>query len=321
MKALISSSTLKMNKSFLIGLLFLCACHHIPDDKRPKLSHVVQDKYLKNLPSPFPPLAAHERHEDWGKEYLIALGFARELDLYQALTAFKRAEFLLSASSLSRKTEIEYEELLCYYLGKKYYEAITIFEHSSLKHVSPEFPAYKDLLIILYDCYLNHNEQEKADKVLQIIHQTDTALGSKISLSGALIQGDIPTLKKDAETNPDIKKLLDSYQIQKKSIAAAQTLNAFLPGAGYLYIGQKQSACTAFLLNGLFIWASVYFFERGNLAAGLITTSFEAGWYFGGIYGAGLETKFYNERMYERVAIPMMNEKKLFPILMLQHAF
>ena len=312
-----------MNKIILysLSLLFLSACHHIPDDKKPKLSHSVQDRYLRKLPSPFSPLTPEERHEDWGKEYLIALGFAGELDLYQAMTAFKRAEFLLPSSRHSRKMEIEYEVLLCYYLGKRYQEAIYLFEHGNLKTISPEFPAYKDLLVVLYDCYLNCNDQEKADKVLHIIQQTDPAMAEKISLSGILIQGDISSLKEAAPHNPSVKTLLDTYDTQKKSIGTAQALNAFIPGSGYLYIGQKQSACTAFLLNGLFIWASVYFFERGNLAAGLITTSFEAGWYFGGIYGAGLETKFYNERVYERTATPLMNENKLFPILMLQHAF
>ncbi|MFS8564524.1 MAG: tetratricopeptide repeat protein [Rhabdochlamydiaceae bacterium] len=312
-----------MNRHILVilCLLFFSSCHHVQEDKKPKLSHVVQDKYLKNLPSPFPALSPPERHEDWGREYLVALGFAKELDLYQAMTAFKRAEFLLPPEHLSRKIEIEYEVLLCYYLGKKYSEAIYVFEKGNLTTVTPEFPAYKDLLIILYDCYLNNDEIEKAEKVHQIMRQTDTPLADKISLSGNLIQGDIATLQTIAPSNPDVQKLLNAYQMQKKSIGKAQTLNAILPGAGYFYIGQKQSGCTALLLNGLFIWASVYFFERGNLAAGLITTSFEAGWYFGGIYGAGLETKFYNERVYERVTTPMMNEKKLFPILMLRHAF
>ncbi len=310
-----------MNKIayYILSLLFLSACHHVPDDKKPKLSHVVQDKYLKNLPSPFSPLTDEEMKEDWGKEYLIALGFAKELDLYQAMTAFKRAEFLLPPSRVSRKLEIDYEVLLCYYLGKRYHDAIYVFEHGNLRLITPEFPAYQDLLVILYDCYLHCDDQEKAGKVLQIIQETDPAMADKISLSGLLIQGDIASLEKTP--TPVVKKLLDSYQLQKKSIGTAQALNAFLPGAGYFYIGQKQSACTAFLLNGLFIWASVYFFQKGNLAAGLITTSFEAGWYFGGIYGAGLETKFYNERVYERVATPMMNENKLFPILMLHHAF
>lgn len=308
-----------MNRFFIALLLLLSACHHVQDDKTPKLSHTVQDKYLKNLPSPFPALSTEERKEDWGKEYLVALGFAKELDLYQAMTAFKRAQFLLPASHEARKVEIEYEILLCYYLGKKYHEAVHIFEQGNLRFISADFPAYQDLLVILYDCYLHCDEKEKAYQILNIIQQTDPALSEKISLSGLLIQGDIASLQ--TKSSPIVQKLLDSYSSQKKSIAAAQALNACLPGAGYFYIGQKQSGCTAFLLNGLFIWASVYFFQKGNIPLGLITTSFEAGWYFGGIYGAALETKFYNERVYERLATPMMNENKLFPILMLHHAF
>jgi len=49
--------------------------------------------------------------------------------------------------------------------------------------------------------------------------------------------------------------------------------------------------------------------------------SFEAGWYFGGIYGAGEEAKYYNERVYEKEANALLNEKKLFPVLMLGHSF
>ena len=45
------------------------------------------------------------------------------------------------------------------------------------------------------------------------------------------------------------------------------------------------------------------------------------GWYFGGIYGAGEEAKFYNEKIYEKAASPYMTEEKIFPILMVKHAF
>ena len=100
-----------------------------------------------------------------------------------------------------------------------------------------------------------------------------------------------------------------------------KTLNAFLPGAGYLYVGQKQSAMTAFLLNGLFIAAAVHFFNHKQYAAGAITLSFETGWYFGGIYGAGESAKLYNERVYERHAYSVLNQEKLFPLLMLRYGF
>ena len=88
-----------------------------------------------------------------------------------------------------------------------------------------------------------------------------------------------------------------------------------------MYIGQKKSALTAFLLNSLFIAAAYEFFHHGHVAAGIITTSFEAGWYFGGIYGAGEEAKYYNERVYEQDATAILNDTKLFPVLMIQYGF
>ena len=41
----------------------------------------------------------------------------------------------------------------------------------------------------------------------------------------------------------------------------------------------------------------------------------------GGIYGAGEEAKFYNERIYETGATGVLHERNLFPPLMLRHAF
>ena len=69
-----------------------------------------------------------------------------------------------------------------------------------------------------------------------------------------------------------------SYEKEKKSISKAQLLNTFIPGAGYLYVNQKQSAVTAFFLNALFIAATYHFFHKGHTAAGIITLSFESGW-------------------------------------------
>lgn len=80
--------------------------------------------------------------------------------------------------------------------------------------------------------------------------------------------------------------MIEGYEKHAKSIKTAQCLNAVLPGAGYWYIGQKQTAVTALLVNSLFIGAASYFFVDGNIPAGVITLSLESGWYFGGIYGA-----------------------------------
>lgn len=304
-------------------LLLSSACTRVPEQIEPKIDYSVQDRYLLRLPSPFTPLSEDERKQEWAKEYKIAMGFSHELDLYQAITAFKRTLFLLPREEKQRRLELQYEVLLCYYIGKKYSEVIQTFDSSGLHFVGSEFPASHDLLTILFDSYNHLKETEKAQKILQYMQSHYPCDAEKLSLSQGLQEGNI-FLIEQFSTLPNynyLASLLTCYNKEKKSIQQAQTLNALLPGAGYLYIGQKQSAMTAFLLNGLFIGASYYFFHKGNIPAGIIFTGFESGWYFGGIYGAGEEAKFYNERMYEKCAAPVMNQHKLFPILSLQYAF
>lgn len=312
----------------LITLVALLAgtssCHRVPDEIEPTLSHAVQDRYLKSLPSPFPPLSHEEMDQDWGREMLIGQTFAHQLDLYQAITAFKRAAILLPPDEQERRLEVEYEILFCYYVAKKYDDVISTFENSDLQRIEMTFPARHDLLLILYDSYLQEGNDRQADRIFQIIHQLEPQEAPQLALASALVHADIPLVKQFAAYLPDadyLQTFVTDYETQKKSVGKAQALNAFIPGAGYLYLGQTQSAITAFLLNGLFIAAAVEFFIHDNVAGGVIFTSFEAGWYFGGIVGGGLEAKYYNERLYERLATPMMNQHRLFPILRLNYAF
>ncbi|HUD01024.1 MAG TPA: tetratricopeptide repeat protein [Rhabdochlamydiaceae bacterium] len=310
-----------MKKLVFASLLILTSCFRVGNELEPQLNYAVQDRYLKSLPSPFPPLTEQEAATDWGREDRIGLGFAHELDLYQAITGFKRSSFLLPPSYTDRKLQLEYDTLLCYYYGRKYPETIYTFDSGSLRTVPSSFAPYQDLLVILYDSYNNLQENDKADKIMNYMEMTYPAVAQKLALSKILLKGDIPALQAAAPAHPDIQSLLNQYELEKKSTRTAQLLNVFVPGTGYLYVGQTQSAITAFLLNGLFIWATCYFFQHGNTAAGIIFASVEAGWYFGGIYGAGQEAKFYNERVYERLATPMMNENRYFPILMLNYGF
>lgn len=308
-------------KRFLLPLsfLFLTGCFRVGNELEPQLNYAVQDRYLKTLPSAFSPLTEQEAATDWGREDRIALGFAHELDLYQAINGFKRSSFLHPPPD--RKLQLEYDTMFCYYLGRKYGEAIYTFDSGSLRTVSTSFTPFQDLLVMLYDSYNNVHEFEKADRIVSYMETTYPEAAQKLSLSKILLKGDIPALQAVASSHPDIQTLLQKYELEKKSTRTAQLWNTFIPGAGYLYVGQNQSALTAFLLNGLFIWASCYSFQHGNTAAGIILASIEAGWYFGGIYGAGQEAKFYNERVYERLATPMMNENRYFPILMLKYGF
>jgi hypothetical protein len=315
-----------MNRpKFLFFLVFsalvFSACHRVSDTIEPTLSCVVQDRYLLSLPSPFPPLSDEEKSKDWGREVQIGFGFAHELDLYQAITAFKRAEFLIPSDETMRSLEVQYEILLCYYIGKKFRDVIYTFDHSRLRYADMNFPAMHDMMLIMYEAYTQEGMGPQAERTLRMIQNYYPEEAEKLAISDALVLGNIPVLKTMDNSQPYLENFLTAYDSQKKSVGKAQGLNALLPGAGYLYLGQRQSATTSFLLNGLFIAASAYFFCDGNVPAGIIFTSFEAGWYFGGIYGVGLEAKIYNERLYETMATPMMHKERLFPALMLNYAF
>jgi tetratricopeptide (TPR) repeat protein len=284
----------------------------------------VQDQHIAALKSPFAPLSVLERMTDWGREVIIARTFADELDLYRAISTYKRAEILVSPIDKGRKLEIQYDILLCYFFARRYDEAVLYFEKSELAHVDKTFPAYKDLFLILYECYREIDAPEKEEKILELMQQSDPTTAEKLNISRKVREGDLDAVQELCIGPPRTEylcTLLDQYNAQKKSIATAQTLNALLPGAGYLYIGQKTAAFTAFLLNSLFIIAAYEFFHQGHTAGGIITTVFETGWYFGGIYGVGLEAKYYNERIYEKTASSVLNEQKLFPVLMLEFGF
>lgn len=310
--------------SSLLVLFYFCGCYRVPDQIEPRIDYQIQDQHFARLSSAFPPLSHSERNSDWGKEYIIAHHFAMELDLYRAVSTFKRALILIPSDEKDRVLELQYDILLCYFLGKRYDEAIEAFDKSDLACVDKTFPAYHDLLLVLYECYRETDSEEKQAKIYQLMEKSYPDTAEKIKLSRAIREGDLDLIECFADgfqQSSYLDDLLTYYNTHKKSVSYAQALNALLPGAGYLYIGQRKSAFTAFLLNGLFITAAVQFFRHKHVAAGIITTGFESGWYFGGIYGAGEEAKYYNERLYERKASLVLNEHNLFPVLMMKYDF
>jgi hypothetical protein len=315
-----------MNNRMIGAILLLAAsgCYRVSDQIEPRISYQAQDQHLSRLQSPFSPLDLAEKNSDWGKEKVIADAFAKDFDLYRAVSTYKRAEILIDGVSSLRKTEIQYDILLCYYLGKHYDDAVQSVNKSNLANVDKSFPAYHDLLLILYECYHEMDCPDKEERIYELIQKDFPETAEMLKISRPVRIGDLPQLQaiNDSLSHPPyLESLHNSYYAEKKSVAKAQTFNALLPGAGYLYLGQKKSAFTAFFLNSLFIAAAYEFFHHHHTAAGIITASFEAGWYFGGIYGAGVEAKYFNEKVYERNASRVLNDYNLFPVLMMLYAF
>ena len=322
-------------------LLLFCSSIFANEIIEPKLGYFVHDKYLQKLNSIFAPLNNEEILSNWGKEYSIGLYFAKELDLYQAITAFKRASILISDDKTQRRREIDYQIINAYYLGGQFTSATSFFDHSLLANIEPSFPAFHDLLVILYDSLKNQKEEERSERMLKTMHKYFPLEKKKLEISNAILAGDLQLISSAIEdnfistsiasietsldnaffeeNNGKIKvsetlhvakektlqslyhlkeckeatiELFNEYKNKRKNPYLAGGLNAILPGLGYLYLGQKQSAFTALMLNSLTTSAAYYFYKNDNLAAALLTLSFESGWYFGGIYGAKEEALF-----------------------------
>eukprot|EP01067_Filipodium_phascolosomae_P005432 Filipodium_phascolosomae@DN3512_c0_g1_i1.p1 len=186
----------------MLCMLAMTGCYKVPDKIEPQVNYTVQDRYLKQLPTIFPPLSEQEKREEWGSEYLIAKKFSQELDLYRAVTTFKRSEFLLPEGNQKRMEEIQYQILLSYYLGKRYMEVIQTFDRSHLYHANDTFPAYHDLLIIMYESYLETGQEEKAHYVLRVIQHHFPETAKSLELSTALIEGDLDTLREEEREDP-----------------------------------------------------------------------------------------------------------------------
>lgn len=304
----------------LIPVLFFGCCHPKSNTLEPKIYYSPQKRHVSRLPHPFPPLTKEEENTRWGEELQIAYTFANDLDLYRAITGMKRAKALLPKEKQERLLQTNYSILLCYYLGCKWCDVIETFETSALKYVPEDFPAFRNLMIILYDSYQKIGECEKASAILELLSNYDEEATSKLHLYSAIQNGNLQKINSSPRSDL-VRNWMNGYCSCAKSPKKAQTLNALLPGAGYLYVEQPQSALTAFLLNGLFIAASWRFFDRGHVAAGIVTASFEAGWYFGGINGAGLMAKSYNERLYNDSAREVLLQERLFPVLMFNYGF
>ena len=279
---------------------------------------------IETMPSAFPPFSDNERKEEWAKEILMGDVFARECDFYRAITCYKRAQILLPHDQTDRRLQLEYDMILCYYLGNKFQEALNVFEAGAISQATPAFPAFNQLLLIVYDCYRQTKQEEKASCVLEAINQFSPETTEDLTLYQTFKAGEVEKARCLISQHRDAEEMqmdFAFYDQFAKSPAKARTLNAILPGAGYYYVGQRRSAVTSFIINALFTAAAYQFFRHGYPAAGAITASLEMGWYLGGINGAGIEANEFTARLYEGVGKKILTDHACFPVLMFETSF
>ena len=79
---------------------------------------------------------------------------------------------------------------------------------------------------------------------------------------------------------------LKGESLPYKDPVVGGVMAGILPGLGHAYVSRYKDAIVAFLLNGLFIWATVESFNNDHNVLGGILAFVEAGWYTGNIYSA-----------------------------------
>ncbi|MCK4462674.1 MAG: hypothetical protein KAW46_12790, partial [candidate division Zixibacteria bacterium] len=72
---------------------------------------------------------------------------------------------------------------------------------------------------------------------------------------------------------------------------------AIVPGLGYLYDGYPQTAMSALVINGLFMWGTYEAFDQDHPGLGVTLAVFGIGWYAGNIYGSITSATRKNEKM------------------------
>lgn len=102
---------------------------------------------------------------------------------------------------------------------------------------------------------------------------------------------------------------------QAKSEFLAGTFSAVLPGAGQAYTGAWQSAAMAFLLNALFLSATVELQDQGLYATSLASGVIFSITYLGNIFNAAQSAEVINEQAQK--SLIESEKRKKFPELYL----
>lgn len=112
---------------------------------------------------------------------------------------------------------------------------------------------------------------------------------------------DFEKVKKDDPLYPNAARLADESLkgelLPYKDPVSAGVMAGILPGLGHVYVSRYKDALVAFLLNGLFIWATIESFHQDHNVLGGILAFFEAGWYTGNIYSAVNVTHKWNKKV------------------------
>lgn len=227
----------------------------------------------------------------------------------EALLEVKRIQY----QQTNYAPEIFINELICLRALEEYEKGIYAYEIRCPESLKTESET-------LYQLATLHYKLGNYDKALQIVDDAlknckDQYAKSKLTSFKAVLNAQkydwvqarnsfelLQSLPFPAQLRVSKLKLLETSLPLKQKKESTAALLSILPGAGYAYAGHKQTALSAFVINGLLGYATYSSFKNKNYGMGLLTGVFNLSFYLGNIYGSAKSAKRYNESQRQNLA-------------------
>lgn len=216
----------------------------------------------------------------------------------------------MSATSSEEKIAATYGLIWTYFHAKKWDELKRLYFSDAFVSFDTNSVLYPSALVMFYRAF----SELQSPFVIQEIKQNPAIshLQEKIEL--------FEKTEKNIFDHKMFKDSLKTYEKYKKSPFISGLLNASLFGSGYLYLGQMQSALTAFLLLSLLALSLRACVKQKNWGLCFLIFSVFTGFYWGSIVGAEEAASYYNQTLHTFVFDPVFQKEGLYPELMITHA-
>ncbi|MFN5323932.1 MAG: membrane protein insertion efficiency factor YidD [Bacteroidota bacterium] len=155
---------------------------------------------------------------------------------------------------------------------------------------------------ILADAYTNSNHSALAATVYKSIldsigSSSPSSIYKKLVYNMSVLEEWSTAwdyLKKSPDSNFEIITSVNKCATTKYKSPTKAALFGIIPGMGYLYAGQSQSALTAFCFNGLVLFASYDLIKNRQYGMGVLMSAMSMSFYIGNIYGGARSVKKLN---------------------------
>lgn len=241
-------------------------------------------------------------------QFEFARSFMERGDYGRAISEYERFIYFFPED---RRVSLARELIgLCYLDDGKFIDARNVF--AKTYRDDPDSPVAKKALFLTGESYYREGVYDKAEnffgEVLERYPSPSLRNKALYRLGWTRMQEN-----RWREASEDFKRVeAESPLFEKARRLSVESLKgedlpykdpttagvmAILPGLGHVYVSRYKDALISFLLNGLFIWATVEAFNHDQNVLGGILAFFEVGWYSGNIYSAVNATHKWNRKV------------------------